>query len=375
MQTRQGLQPGAPMGDNGDIYFNDDIAARIAASGTAWVRLNFRLGPNFKDWTEAETFGFSAMSCYDTIVNCALDHNLRVLGLLCNEAWPGRNQPGDWRANSAEVGRGTGHNPYIAEFVTFAASKLMAHFAGRISHWQIWNEPNASTTYLYPSNFAWLLRRCYVAARDAGSPTLTVVSGGLLSTHGMDSNKLTSSNTGADYLRDTYRKGKAYAGWFDVKKVYGSYPIDVIGQHLYIDQWSNTTAARIEQATSLVRKAYVAEEGGKSDKPIHITELAWANNNVDEQTQAANLKIAYLKLKQLSYTPLTYWFFLQDVPLAGLYHGLLRSDGSEKPAWVTFREINEIHVSPAPRSAPLRLCDGCLQRGRRLWQTLRLRLL
>lgn len=362
------------MGDNGKIYFTDDVAARIAASGTAWVRLNFRLGPNFKDWTETTSFGFSALSCYDAIVNSALNHNLKVLGLLCNEAWSSATAPGSWRASSAEAGRGVGNNPYIAEFVTFAASKLFAHFAGRISHWQIWNEPNASTTYLYPSNFAWLLRRCYVAARDVGSPTLTIVSGAVLSTHGPTARTLTSSNTGADYLRNTYRMGKAYAGWYDVKKVYGSYPIDAIGQHLYIDQWSLTTAERVAQAASLVRKAYVAEEGGLSNKPIHITELGWSNDNVDENTQAANLKIAYLKLKQLPYTPLTYWFFLQDIPESRLGHGLLRSDGSEKPAWASFREINEIHVSPEPRTTMPRLLSAFFKRGQRVWQALSLRL-
>jgi hypothetical protein len=86
MSTYKGLQPGAPMGDNGEVWFTSQVAARIAASGASWVRLNFRLGPRFKDWTETTTLGFSALSRYDTIVSNALNNNLQVLGLLCNEA-------------------------------------------------------------------------------------------------------------------------------------------------------------------------------------------------------------------------------------------------------------------------------------------------
>lgn len=351
MGTRQGLQPGAPMGDRGEIYFTSDVAAKIAGSGAAWVRLNFRLGPNFKDWTETETFGHSAVSRYDAIVDAALDHGLQILGLLCNEAWHAAKQPDDWRAGSAEKGRGTGDNPYVRAFVENAAATLFSHFAGRVSCWQIWNEPNATPAYLYPSNFAWLLRRTYTLAKDMGSPTLWIISGGLLSTHSKSSPALTAAKVAATYLRDTYRQGKARAGWDSVKAAYGSYPLDAIGQHLYIDQWGNTSAARVEQAVGLMQAAYVAEEGGSSNKPIHVTELGWATNNVTEQVQADNLKTAYVKLKQLTYTPVTYWFFLDDIPAAGLYHGLFRSDGSAKPAWPAMCEANDIHVYPRPQTA------------------------
>ena len=336
----QGLQPGAPMGDHGEIFFTNDVAARIAASHAGWVRLNFRLGPNFKDWTETTTFGFSALSRYDTIVDNALSNNLKVLALLSNEAWNTANLPGDWQANSAEVAGGNGDNTYIQNFETNAARILIPHFAGKIDHWQVWNEPNASLTFIYPSNFAWFLRRVYVAAKESGVPNLTIGSGGLLSTHSQASTTLTSANTGADYLRDTYNQGKAKAGWETIKSTYGSYLLDVIGQHLYIDQWGNTTASRIARAVNLVHDAYVAGEGGSTNKTTHVTEMGWATNLVSESVQANNLKTAYTKLKGLAYTPRTYWFFLQDIPAANLFHGLLRSDGTLKPSWDAYRQVN-----------------------------------
>jgi hypothetical protein len=334
----QGLQPGAPMGDNGEIFFSNDVAARIAASEAGWVRLNFRLGPNFSDWTDTSSFGFSALSCYDTIVDNALNNNLQVLGLLSNEAWNTTNVPDDWQANNAEVASGYGDNDYIQDFDAHAARVLIPHFAGRINHWEVWNEPNASPTFTYPSNFAWFLRRVYIAAQESGVPDLTILSGGLLSTHSQTSTTLTPVNTGADYMRDTYNQGKLNADWEGIKSAYGSYPLDVIGQHLYIDQWGRTKANRITQAVSLVHDAYVEGEGGES-KTTHVTEMGWASNMVSERIQAGNLTTAYNQLTKLAYTPRTYWFFLQDVPVANLFHGLLRRDGTVKPSWEAYQKV------------------------------------
>jgi hypothetical protein len=247
--------------------------------------------------------------------------------------------PGDWQANNAEAAGGNGDNGFLQSFEANAARVLISHFAGKVNHWQVWNEPNASLTYLYPSNFAWLLRRVYVAARESGLPGLTIVSGGVLSTHSRTSTNLTSANTGADYMRDAYSRGKLNASWETIRSTYGSYPLDVIGQHLYIDQWSRTKAARIEQAVSLVHAAYVAGEGGATTKVTHVTEMGWSTSLVSERIQADNLSTAYAKLKQLTYTPRTYWFFLQDIPAASLYHGLLRSDGTEKRSWSAYRAL------------------------------------
>jgi len=338
--AHKALQAGAPMGDNGEIFFTSQVAAKIAESGASWVRINFRLGPRFKDWTETTTFGFSALSRYDIIIDNALSNNLKVLGLLSNEAWNTSNLPGDWQANNAEVAGGNGDNTFIQNFDTQAARVLILHFAGKIEHWQVWNEPNASLTFMYPSNFAWLLRRVYVAARDSGVPNLTIVCGGLHSTHGPDAPALTPANTGADYLRATYTQGRLNADWETIKSTYGSYPLDVIGQHLYIDQWGRARASRIERAVSLVHDAYVAEEGGSTTKTTHVTEMGWSTNRVSESVQAGNLKTAYAKLKRLAYTPRTYWFFLRDEPAANLFHGLLRGDDTQKPSWDAYRGVN-----------------------------------
>ena len=99
-------------------------------------------------------------------------------------------------------------------------------------------------------------------------------------------------------------------------------------------------ASRIETAVSLVHDAYVAGEGGSTGKTTQVTEMGWTTSLVSERTQSDNLNTAYTKLKQIAYTPRTYWFFLQDVPVANLFHGLLRSDGGRKRSWSAYQRLS-----------------------------------
>ena len=333
VQGTQGLQFGAVIDDAGNVLFTDAVAKLIAKAGAGWVRINFRLN-GFQDWTETTTFGYSATSLYEQVVANALNSNLQVLGLLSNEAWHGGRA--DWQANNAKVDGGNGDNDYLRAFSTDAAVVLAEHFAGQIDLWEVWNEPNVSVTFLYPSNFAWLLRHVYEDVKAAGVANARFVSGGLSSQD--DDGAITASSTGADYLRDTYAQGIALAGWEDIKATYGSYPLDAIGQHIYIDPFGRTSRRRVGSALQLVRDAYVAGEGGTTTKETHITEVGWATNNVSERTQARNLQEAYNEFQDTAYVRTAYWFFLRDEPPAALYFGLLRPDSSEKPSWDAYQK-------------------------------------
>src|SRR5262249_19355893 len=117
--------------------------------------------------------------------------HLKVVGLISNEAWHG--DQAQWTFNNAELNtNGTGDNTYIQNFATNAAGVLANHFVGRISAWEVWNEPNAYSTsgpapgefsgssFIYPSNFAWLQKRSYTAIKAAQPGAASVViSGGL----------------------------------------------------------------------------------------------------------------------------------------------------------------------------------------------------
>jgi hypothetical protein len=340
--ANQGNQSGAAINDNGRVLFTDAVAAKVAESGAGWVHVNFRLGSlasSFQNWTETATFGYSALSLYDEVVATAQRHGLQVLGLLSNEAWQGHIT--HWSANSAEAGRGDGTNQYIIDYVDGAVGVLTSHFAGQVNVWEIWNEPNLAGTLMHPSNFAQLLARSYDKAKrlTPPNPDLRLISGGIASQEDARG-AITAASSGGDYLRQTYAAGRRYADWNGIKQRYGSYPLDDIGQHIYIDGRRSTTGARIDKAMALLRDAYVREEGKGTPKKTHITEVGWAtdSSHVTEEIQSSNLKTAYSRFRATSYVRRAYWFFLQDEEPAKLYYGLVRSDGSHKAAWDAYRQ-------------------------------------
>jgi hypothetical protein len=331
----QGLQYGAVIDDTGNILITDEALDRLAASGAGWIRINFRLGNGyFLDWTDRTAHGYSALDRYDIIVNKARIRGLKVLGELSNEAWNGWLSM--WQENNAEVSGGNGYNAYLQGFSQKAAAMLAQHFAGRIDTWEVWNEPNQPATYLYPSNFAQLLAHVYTDVRATGVTTATIVAGGITTVQD-STGKITAASSGADYLKNVYAQGKNLAGWNTIKTTYGSYPLDHIGQHIYIDGFAKTTASRIRTALKVLRDAYVLGEGGSTTKKTILTEFGWATNNVSERTQSSNLQTAYTEYKNTSYVLNAYWFFLRDERAPNLYFGLLRSDSSQKPAWNAYQ--------------------------------------
>jgi hypothetical protein len=390
----RGLQDGWAVDNACGVLFTPQVAATIASSGARWVRVNFRLGAS-KKWTETLTCGVSALTLYDVVVNNARAAGLQVLGLLSNESWPGIQA--DWQANSAEYQGGNGDNPYLQSFSRDAATVLAGHFARQVGWWEVWNEPNAYTSYspdagytgstfIYPSNFAWLLRHVYEDTRHAGIQEVKFVTGGVFghdlpltsALAGADGlprrgdpqtpayyagNRVLETGlpgplrhlksldaspvsepvdqlSGAEYLRATYEQGIALAGWEAVRQQYGTYPFDAASQHPYRDQGDETTGERIAAHLAAVRGIVTIYEGTGSATQTWITEVGWATNHVSEAIQATNLRIAFDTFEATEYVGVAFWFQLRDIPPANLFYGLLTPfdpPWTYKMAWAAFR--------------------------------------
>jgi hypothetical protein len=389
-QGNQGLQGGWAIDDLGHVNFPHSVRSELPfmqQAGAGVLRLNFRLGSCFKDWSSAGCAGAdgaSALAAYDIVVSEAINtYHLKVVGLISSEAWHGDQT--QWTANSAEqVAKGTGDNAYIRAFAASAAGVLAKHYGSRITSWEIWNEPNAYTanptpgvytgsSFMYPSNFAWLLKRSYAAIKavQPGS-TSTVVSGGLFG-HDVGGATVTivapsgtrqtitksgavakadpagvaaaapcASNvpSGADYLCNTYRMGQQKAGWKA-----GAYPLDAIGEHLYIDQGGLTSASKITTYLQDVRNAYAVFEGTATVKKTQVTEFGWVADPRNAATyptaadnQAKNVQTAYGTFRSTSYVSRADYFAAQDVPEGNVFYGLIQGDGTTyKPAFATYQ--------------------------------------
>jgi hypothetical protein len=175
-QGDQGLNAGWAVDDSGNIDVDGSVsylAPTIAKAGAGWVRINFRLGGCFTSWSSVGCNNQTALHTYDQVVARAQAEHLKILGLLTNESWLGDQTA--WNTNNAEnVAGANGDNAYVQAYAQNVAAVLAQHFNGTIGVWEVWNEPNAWTgspapgqfsggSYMYPSNYAWLLRRSYSA--------------------------------------------------------------------------------------------------------------------------------------------------------------------------------------------------------------------
>lgn len=366
-----GLQDGWAIGENGDVIFDKDIAESIRKAGAGWVRIHFRLGP-FKNWTETDTFGYSALSLYDEVVDDAAAQGLHVLGLVNHESF--RQNFEEWTQNNNEAAGGSGDNAYVRDFATEVFGPLAAHFAGKVEAWELWNEPNGfarnhqseayddipgpmaagisavlriltkhgylivGNSYIYPSNMAWLMRHSYEAVQDLGltnPPKLLL--GGVL---GQDIGGENSFNAGSDYVADVYDAGTTLAGWDQTRLRYGSFPVDGVAQHLYVDQGKTADPAKLKRYLDLVRGAYTKYEGAGTSKQTWLTEISWSNDQGAEDRQATNLRTAYQVMDSTGYVAAGFWFNLRTIPVANLYRGLLRSDGTPNAAYAVFSELS-----------------------------------
>jgi hypothetical protein len=328
------------------------------------VRVNFRLG-NAADWTNS-----ALLAAYDTVVNNYLAAGVRVEGLITNEATHGSQT--DWTANNREVSGGNGDNPYITTaYVQGAVKPLLAHFSNRVTVWELWNEPNAyqscngaacsGGSFIYPSNFAALLVDSYMAIKDPapigmGLSGMTIVSGGLLG-HSIGG-ALTSTNAGAAYLKNTFTMGISTVGsWAAFASTHGGrYPLDAIGQHLYVDQNLLTTTTDLATYYGWVRGAAA---GFETPQPTYLTEGAWSTVNLPQSIQAANLDLLFGASRSTGYVPALTWFELQDVPQNNLYFGLIDSNLNPKQSFTHYQaqtmnnsSTSTATVTSTPTSSP-----------------------
>lgn len=336
-----GTQPGWAIDDSGNILITDAVADRLAQSGAGWVRLNFRLGPHASDTAAFYT-------AYDTIVNRLRSRGLQILGLICNETQHGSQA--DWTANNWENASGDGYNNYIDQF-GYLFARLADHFEGRIEFWEIWNEPNCWSTnpapgvyegcsYIYPSNFAAMLTHCHSQVRYYNNINVKVVSGGLF---GHDIGGFNTGSAGIDYLTDTYDTGINYTGKFAwALGTYGTYPLDAIGYHIYINQGGAVSTSWFGTYLDWVKNAYTAYEGGGTTKKVWLTEFGWTTASVSDSTQSNNLNNSWGVIRGKSYVASAMWFQLEDNPPGNMYYGLFRSNLTKKPSWTPFSTRNNL---------------------------------
>ena len=324
-QVQKGIQNGRVVDDEGKVLLTPKVARQMKESGAQWVRVQFRLIPPSTKWE------IGLIVKYREAINNVRAEGLNVLGVLDNESASGTQS--DWTEHSAEAHGGTGDNEYIQRWTADVFRPLMFAFSD-VPNWEIWSGPNQWSTsqpgdkdklpgrsYMYPSNFAWLLKRCFEEAR-LSKLKVVIVSGGL-------SVSSQSEAETAVYLQETVKAGVRHAAWNDTATKHKSFPFDAVGVRV-------APAGGGNLATQLSAIAKIAADlEPKRPRKIWVTELGWTSTDSQGEAElAAHLKQALDDLAEVPQVGPVFWSRLTDAP--GALTGLRRVDGTAKPAWEAF---------------------------------------
>ncbi len=264
--------------------------------GAGWVRIDGSFP------TLEPTKGTFDWTTLDNEVADALARGLTPLVAL--EAVP------TWATGSSSVWAPPVDLNDYATFITAAVNR----YKNSVHAWEVWNEENNSTVFFQGNvnQFVNVLKAGYTAAKLA-DPSCTVVLGGL-------------GLVDTTYLNAIYERG-------------GGKYFDVVGDHPY--QFGTVTDS-LYYTNDLIALRNVMNAAGDTNKPIWLTEFGFTTSSsggsyfVTEQQQAQQLaqnSVANLTLKTMGVTE-TFWYSGPDRTDG---FGLLRSDGTAKPAYSAYQ--------------------------------------
>ena len=234
-------------------------------------------------------------------------------------------------------------------FAVFAKAAVLRYAPQGVHAYEVWNEPNMQLFWAAGASaerYTILLQKTYTAIHEA-YPEATVVSGGLapVATRG-------GNMAAREYLERMYESGAR--GYFDVL---GYHPYSFpLAPHYYKESspWSQMS----ETAWSI---RSIMDDHGDSTKPIWITEYGaptggpgevantsehglWRlPDHVTEDYQATILREAFEENAQYPWTGPLFWYSYRDLGTntndKENFFGIIRYDGSKKPAYDVLRDL------------------------------------
>jgi len=321
-------QPAAPQNPRLGLTFSNYFAgnpmyARAREAGAAHDRIEFQMRaiwplPGVWDW-----------QAYDALVADETAHGLRILAVLtAPPLWASDpNVPYESWPAPANLHLPWNHpENHWAQFVFQTVSRYRAI----IKDWQVWNEPDIRAYWKMPeapaSLFAQLLRVTYEAVK-AADPQATVVLGGFLYRHDQWPSPITLWNAIRD-LPDSAARNNYF---------------DVAAFHLYDGGTCETWDVIEDFRLNMTR----ADRGGLLPHPLWITETgirhwdgypgspppgaryAWP----DEAASFLIQNYTYALHKNAG----RYYYFRTTDDDSPDQWGLIRLDGSLRPAWRAFQ--------------------------------------
>ena len=321
----------SPYGVNVHVPVGEQLAQLddAVAAGIGWIRIDFI-------WAVAEPFeGEYRWQVYDALVAAAEARGLQVLAVIAYTP--------QWATDGPEL-FGVPRDP--ADWRRFV-DRAVRRYRGRIEAWEVWNEPNLPHFWAGSRRqYLDVILRPAAEAIRAADPLARVGAPGLAH---LDS-------------RDWHE-------WLLAVLEEAGDQIDVVTHHTYDRDSAGDVTAKLDASTPFGRNPVlwdlappsvreVLEEAGARDKPFWLTETGWESAQAGDGGQASRYRDLLGTWlggdRRRDWIDKIFFYELADGPGSPYTWGILRADGSRKPAWDAVRGF----VVDNPTTAPLLLQQG-----------------
>jgi hypothetical protein len=296
------------------------ILGRAQAAGIGWVRIDFI-------WADVETApGVFDWSVYDALAAAAAARGVNVFATLAyTPAWATHGAPT------------TGVPDDPAAWADFCA-RAARRYASSIHYWGLWNEPNLSR--FWSGSRQQYIDHILIPGADAiHQASATARVGGPELAH-------VASSQWFYWLRDVLGQAAGH--------------LDFVTHHVYDSDGNGGVTGRLNDSTpfggdpglwTIVEPSVkeVLKDAGWWGRPFWLTETGWQSGVVSEATQASYytglLNDWFTGRGGQSWIDQIFFYEIEDPPSSPpLTWGILRSDGSSKPAYVAYENFITAHT-------------------------------
>ena len=288
---------------------------------------------------------------YDKIVALANAHGIKILFIL--NLTPPWARPADCTA-SAHC-----HPADPNLFATFAAAAVTHYAPLGVHAWEVWNEENRQGAWQPmpdPAAYAALLKAAYAAIK-AKDPSAVVLNGGLGS--------ISPGKPDIDpvlFLQRLYENGAGAS--FDALSDH-PYSFPVLASYTASwNAWQRMIGEGLDGLRGVMlangdttKKVWITEFGAPTGGPGPAADVGAYNltghpTHVSEALQSAIMNDVLTQYRQLSYAGPFYWYSYKDngtsTDTVENFFGLVRADGSKKPAYDTYKYLILGAAAPSP---------------------------
>lgn len=331
---------GMAMGERLSVLSEGELASTLddlVSLGVGWIRVDLA-------WSTVQQYDRDTYTwvAFDRVVTEARRRGMEVLPILTYTPHWARSDACPETNKCEPVGPD--------DFVAFAREAVRRYRDKGIHTWEVWNEPNLAYFWrpaASPERYTTLLKKTYRAIHEEDARA-TVVTGGLAAVATVNGNVAPREFLERIYTAD----GK---GYFDAVGFHPySFPL-APGQYKKSNAWSQITDTEWSMRSVMVdrgdgdKKLWLTEYGAPTGGPGNQAEngdVSWFStvpDHVTDEYQAELLEEAVTLARGYSFAGPFFWYSYKDIgtkrDTKENFFGILRADGSQKPAYFTLAKL------------------------------------